>query len=179
MKIKITIATLICVATGFVFSISDTASAQENSDRNSILNKTFPILKAETLTKRMVTFPTDTKGKYTVICFSFTQKTQSQAESWTNVLLAKFPNKEINYYEIPMLETGYKLVKRFIDNGMRDGVDSKLHDFVTSYYRKELLMPSSKVVYLFLLDTEGKIKYSTEGSASVTKLGELYDKINL
>lgn len=185
LKMKITIASTLCIITGILFSISDTSSAQESSNRDKILNKFFPTLKAETLTKKMVTFPTDTKGKYTIICFSFSQKTQPQAESWTNVLLEKFPNKEINYYEIPMLETGYKLVKRFIDNGMRDGVDSKLHDYVTSYYgdlsvyRKELLMPSSKVVYLFLLDENGKIKYSTEGAADFTKLGELYDKIKL
>jgi hypothetical protein len=161
----------------------DNKTLSQNKDRNSVISQFFPNLTVETLAGKTVNFPKDTKGKFTVICIAFVQDAQSQADTWTKAILEKYPNKEINYYEIPMLKSGYRFVRRFIDGGMRKGVKITLHNNVATYYgsleeyKKQLVMLNDDRVYLFLMDAEGKIKYTSESSANAKKLEELFQKI--
>jgi putative protein-disulfide isomerase len=160
------------------------SSLTANLKRNAIINSKFPDLKAETLAKQDIEVPKDMLGKPTIVCIAFDGSVQNLIDTWASPILAKFPNKEINYYEIPMIKTGYKLMRGMIDGGMRSGVSEALHNNVATYYgslsdyKKQLMMDDKDNCYLFLLDKEGMIKYTSDANADDTKLAELFAKIN-
>jgi hypothetical protein len=117
------------------------------------------------------------------LCFAFVQKAQSLVDTWTFPILEKYPSDEIHYYEIPMLAGGYKIVRGFIDGGMKRGVPQNLHRHVATYYgplnkyKSDLSMPDSKTVYLFLLDKNGVIIHRDEGAANREKLSKIFSLI--
>jgi hypothetical protein len=151
------------------------------TDRETLLDKVFPELKAECLSKKNITFPTDVLGKPTIIAIVFESDAQELVDTWIKPVTAKYSNNEVNYYEIPMISGNYKIMKSVIDNGMRSGVPKNLHDNVATYfgkldeYKTNLMMPDKNSCYIFLLDKEGKIKYISSGKADNKKLTELYD----
>jgi ATP10 protein len=63
---------------------------------------------------------------------------------------------------------------------MRGGVPKDLHDNVATYYGKlnkyksNLMMYDKNSCYVFLLDKNGRIKFTTESTASPEKLAELF-----
>jgi ATP10 protein len=152
----------------------------DNTDRNVLINTSFPELKAQTLSKQDRIFPRDVAGKPTIICIAFEGAAQSLVDTWTTPTLAKFPNSEVNYYEIPMIKTGYKFMRGFIDGGMRSGVPKDLHKNVATYYgdlsayKKTLMMNKKESCYMFLLDKSGIIQYVSEGVADADKLTKVY-----
>jgi ATP10 protein len=155
----------------------------DKKDRNSLINKDFPNLSAETLSGKAINFPKDTKGKFTIICIAFSDNAQPLADTWTKAVLEKYPNNEVNYFEVPMLKKGLKFMRGIIDGGMRRGVAKNLHDKVATYYGKlpdyktQLLMPDDDGVYVFLLDINGKIVATTEDTASPEKTKLVFQKI--
>ncbi len=156
---------------------------QHISNRNELINSTFLELKAETLSKKEITFPTDVSGKSTVLIIAFKGEAQKLVDTWTIPILKKYTNQEINFYEIPMISGGYKIAKGFINKGMRSGVPKKNHGNVATYYGKlkdyktNLMMNNNKSIYLYLLDKTGKIKYISDAEATETKLTELFKTI--
>jgi putative protein-disulfide isomerase len=159
------------------------SSRTANLKRNVLLNTPFPEIKVRTLTKKEINLPKETLGKPTIICLAFDGAVQNLVDSWASPLLAKYTNQEINYYEVPLIKTGYKLFRGFIDGGMRSGVDKNLHNNVATYYgslsslKKNLLMDNKKTCYLFLLDNSGIIRYVSDESADEAKLLCLYNAI--
>ncbi len=145
----------------------------------------FPEIKTISLAGDTVLIPNDTRGKPTLLCFAFVQNAQWLVDTWTLPVLEQYPSDEINYYEIPMLAGGYKFVRGFIDGGMKRGVPSHLHRHVATYYgpmekyKSELQMSDNKTIYLFLLDAEGVIIHTDEGTATDEKLRKLYSMIGL
>jgi hypothetical protein len=153
-------------------------------ERNLLEGKAFPSLIAETLTGKIINFPKDTKGKATIICIAFSDKAQPIADEWTKAIIAKQPEKDFNYFEIPMLKKGLKIMRGMIDGGMRKGIPKNLHNNVATYYgtltdyKAKLIMPNDDNVYLFMLDSEGKIVVSFEGNMTVEKLAQIFNSIN-
>ncbi len=154
-----------------------------NLKRNVLLNLKFPEMKVQTLSKKDITFPTETIGKPTILCLVFEGKAQSLVDTWTTPILAKYANNEVNYYEIPMIKSLYKIMKNTIDNGMRKGVPEKLHGNVATYfgslsdYKTKLMLDDTDNCFIFLLDKKGVIKYVADNVADAQKLSALYDKV--
>jgi putative protein-disulfide isomerase len=158
-----------------------------NLKRNTILGMKFPEMKAQTLSKKDIIFPAETLGKPTILCLVFDGKAQSLVDTWTTPILEKYPNNEVNYYEIPMIKSVYKIIKGTIDNGMRKGVPEKLHKNVATYfgslsdYKTKLMLDDTNNCFVFLLDKEGTIKYVSDNVADADKLNAMYtaiEKIN-
>jgi ATP10 protein len=152
----------------------------ENSKRNALIGTAFPEIKAQTLSKKDIVFPTDLAGKPTIICIAFEGSAQPLVDTWATPVLAKYPNQEVNYCEIPMIASGYKFVRGFIDGGMRGGVPKNLHNNVATYYgslssyKTNLMMDKKDSCYLFLLDKSGAIQYLSEGVSDADKLNKMY-----
>jgi hypothetical protein len=144
-----------------------------------IVKSMFPTIKAKTLAGNDISFPEDTKGKKTLIVIAFEQIAQPQADSWTIEVLNTFKNKEINYYEVPMLEIGYTFIRGAIDGGMKRGVDSRLHDNVATYYgplggyKSTLQTEDSSILHVFLLDEKGVVIYTTNGAITDQKFAQV------
>jgi hypothetical protein len=152
----------------------------EDPKRDALINTIFPEIKAQTLSKKDIVFPKDAAGKPTIICIAFEGSAQSLVDTWAAPVLAKYPNQEVNYYEIPMIKSGYKFVRGFIDGGMRGGVPKDLHNNVATYYgglsdyKTNLMMDKNGSCYLFLLDKTGVIQYVSEGVSNADKLTQMY-----
>jgi hypothetical protein len=153
------------------------------TERSSLVNTPFPELKARTLAGRSIIFPAGTKNKATIICVAFKDEAQPMADTWTKDIMANYGDSLINYFEVPMLKNGLKLMRGMIDGGIRKGIDKTLHDNVATYYgglesyKKALLMPDDLGCYIFLLDKAGMIQFTEQGSADAEKLQQLYSRL--
>jgi hypothetical protein len=151
--------------------------------RDALLGKIFPELKAQTLSKQAVAFPKDVAGKPTIICIAFVGDAQSLVDTWTTPILKKYPNQEVNFYEVPMIKGAWGIMSNMIDGGMRSGVPKALHGNVATYYgslssyKTDLMMDDKRSCYLFLLDKTGVIQFVSESSSDGGKLAALYAAI--
>jgi hypothetical protein len=156
---------------------------KSTTNRDTLLNQLFPKIKVQTLSKNKIELPEFTLGKPTIICIVFEQSAQALVDTWTQPVLEKYKNGEVNYFEIPMISSGYKWMSGFIDGGMRSGVPKNLHNNVATYYGKlnqyknDLMLYNNKSCYLFLLDNTGHIKFLDEGASSTIKLNQLFMQI--
>jgi ATP10 protein len=182
MKRKILFASILIVAilvfVKIIFAQKEIIMIQSNTN-SSLVGTSFPAMEVQSLSKIKMDLPTYTFGKPTILCIVFDQNAQFKVDTWTLPILDKYKNEEVNYLEIPMINANYKWVSRFIDNGMRGGVPEELHKHVATYYGKLndykniLQMVDKNSCYLFLLDKQGIIQYTTSGIASVEKVSEL------
>jgi hypothetical protein len=160
--------------------IKSTNKSADVTPRDALINSVFPEIKAQTLSKKSIVFPKDVAGKPTIICIAFEGSAQSLVDTWTTPVLAKYAQNEVNYYEIPMIKSGYKIVRGFIDGGMRGGVPKELHSNVATYYgglsdyKTNLRMDKNGSCYLFLLDKSGAIQFVSEGVSDAEKLTKMY-----
>jgi ATP10 protein len=193
MKInaQYTLFSLVFIAFSYISckrqDMNSTKKMGSKSSREALINTAFPEIKATTLSKQNIVFPKDVMGKPTIICVAFVGAAQSLVDTWTTPILAKYPNQEVNYYEVPMIKTGYKFMRRFIDGGMRSGVPKALHGNVATYYgnlktyKSDMKVADVKNCYVFLLDKTGVIQYVSDSSSDAGKLTALFgaiDRIN-
>jgi hypothetical protein len=166
-----------------LFSVTSLPAQSSVKDRNSIINKAFPEVKAKTLLNNMITFPAVVKNKITIICIAFNDDGRPKSDTWVKEIPKIYADSGVVFYELPMIKNAPKLFRGMIEKGMRKETDVKLHDNVANYYGKindyktKLLMDDENTCYTFLLDKNGLIKYSTVGKATPENLKELDAKI--
>jgi len=108
---------------------------------------------------------------------AFYREQQLLVNSWlpaVQELQRKYP--ELHMYELPVISTGYLLMKWIIDNGMRSGIkDPNTRDHTITIYtdtkkfRKDLDMPTDETIYVMLVDASGAVRWKTGGF--VTPMG--------
>lgn len=147
----------------------------------------FPELKAETLDDKTVTFPTDTKGKSTLICMAYSADAETDLKTWYEPTYDKFIAKtelmsdmyDVNVYFVPMF-TGVKAAgadKAKAD--MKKTVQEDLQPHVVVYrgkledYKEKLKMDDKTKPYIYVLDKEGKIVFVTSGAYTEEKMDEI------
>jgi hypothetical protein len=142
----------------------------------------FPVIKAETLSKKEVVFPEVTRGKYAFILIAFKRQTQGGVDSWLEPFIKDYGGRDdIDFYEIPMISGNWKWMSSWIDSGMRQGVAEFKHDHVATYYGplkkyfEYFGVRDSGTVYVFLVDPEGQIIWRETGPADDRKYGKLKD----
>ncbi|MBD3224083.1 MAG: hypothetical protein GF313_05100 [Caldithrix sp.] len=172
--------------TGLLFML---VVLQAQSQDQTLLNEdnigmSFPELEAETLSGKDVLFPDSVAGKITLLLIAFERDTQSKIDSWLNPFIQVYGDSTfIDFYEIPMISTGWKLIAPIIDGGMRSGVPQARHDHVSTYYgrlssyKEKLGMNDKSECYLFLLDSRGHIQWQSTGSFSRQDFNQLQAKI--
>lgn len=151
----------------------------------------FPELKAETLTNSTITFPTDTKGKSTLICMAYSADAETDLKTWYEPTYDKFIAKtelmsdmyDVNVYFIPMF-TGVKAAGADkAKEDMKKTVQADLQPHVVVYrgaldaYKETLKMDDKAKPYIFVLDTEGKIVFVTSGAYTEEKMDEIDEYI--
>ena len=63
--------------------------------------------------------------KPSVLAVAFKQKAQLCINSWADEFFPKYGiNKDVHYYEIPMLGAQWTMARNWIDGGMRGGVQA-------------------------------------------------------
>lgn len=94
-------------------------------------------------------------------------------DSWARPFEKEFAkDSRFTVYEVPMINAGWKVLSWMIDSGMRGGIPVEKHDYVVTFYgdysgyQKTLGMENTNLAYVFLLDTEGIVRWKGEGYAS-------------
>jgi hypothetical protein len=134
----------------------------------------FPPLKVRDLEGTDHTIPYDLPGGPHVIVLAFQQWHQAVVERWKpwlEVLAERHPGTEV--WEVPSISRGYRLFRSGIDGGMAAAipdVGTRRHT-LTAYtdlgaLGRALELPSFETVYVFLIDCEGHILWSTSGEPS-------------
>ena len=150
------------------------------------VGKPFPALSGNTLEDKPVALPENTKGKYTLLCLTYSQKSTDLLSPWFQPVYDTFvgdPDYDLNMYFVVMLSGIKELAAGTIEKKMKQGIDPVLHSHILLYkgeigsYKQALNMPDKELPYFFLLDKDGKIIYQTSGAYSDKKLEEIESKI--
>lgn len=151
-------------------------------DPASLIGKTFPTVRGETLEKQPRTLPADLAGKPTLLLVGYKQSSQFDIDRWmVGLLQLKTP---IEFVEVPTISGMLPgMFANQIDNGMRGGIPKELWAGVITVYGDahrieaftgtENPMPSRVI----LLDATGKVLWFHDRGFSPVLLQELDAKI--
>lgn len=101
-------------------------------------------------------------------------------DSWVRLFEQEFGKDSMfAVYEVPMINTDWKVLSWIIDSGMRGGIPVEKHDYVVTFYgdysgyQEALGMENTNLAYVFLLDPEGIIRWKGQGYPSSETENEL------
>jgi len=153
--------------------------------------QTIPPFSGENLNNKQVTIPTDTKGKYTLLCFATGMKAQKDLETWLDPVYNKFIAKtglmdefyDVNVFFIPVFSGSNasmqgSIRKKFGETAQDDVKGNVLFckDDLTEVL-KTLSISDESTPYFFLLNPEGNIIYRATGPYSEAKFDKIDDLI--
>jgi len=145
----------------------------------------FPEVSGENLEQKKYNLPHDLEGELNLVIIPFQRRHQTLVDQWSLFLNnIERSNHNFRYYEIPTLNSGYKLMRSIIDGGMRAGIPDKSvrERTITLYtnknlFEKQLNIKSEDTIYLFLIRKDGEILWKNKGQFEQQKGEELLKTI--
>ena len=164
-----------------ILSICFFANAQAQT------GEVFPMLIGQTLSGEVIDLPESVQEKYTIIGVAFSKNSQEQFESWVNPVYNKFIAKtgmmddlyDVNAYFIALFTGAKKSAMDGVMKRMKAKSDENIFPYVLFYkgeiemYKQKLKLDDKSKAYVFLLDSVGKIVYSTSGIYTKKKMLEI------
>jgi hypothetical protein len=145
----------------------------------------FPSLRAENLLGQEFSIPDDLPGDIRVVFVAFKQRQQPRVDTWLAVadsLQADFPG--LRYFELPTIARPYKIMKPVIDNGMRSGIaatEARARTITVFTHVGRFVeatgLPGTDDIAVFLLDGEGRIRFTGTGPRTPEKEAALREAI--
>jgi hypothetical protein len=137
----------------------------------------FPSIQADNLNGETISLPGGLAGSRNLILIAFQREQQKDLDTWLKALPAiAAAAPEFDYYECPTIQKPNRMVRFFIDNGMRSGIPDKAQRArtVTLYlekapFKEALGIDSEKTVYALLIDKAGNILWREDGLFSEAK----------
>ena len=131
----------------------------------------FPLVEGTNLEGERFALPTDFKGELNVVLVAFKREQQTDVDSWTPLLKSVAETRrDLRTYELPVLARGYRLMRPFIDGGMRRGIpDVAVRAATITLYidktpfREALRLPDEDRIYVLLVDRRGRVQWRTDG----------------
>lgn len=131
----------------------------------------FPSVEGSSLEGEHFVLPSDLKGELNVVLVAFTREQQADVDSWTPFLKTAVESRhEVRVYEIPTLGRRYRLMRPFIDGGMRRGIPDAAVRAATitlyidkSPFRESLRLPDEDRIYVLLVDKQGRVYWRGDG----------------
>lgn len=152
----------------------------------SSAQQSFPDLTGKTLAGQLVKFPTDIKGKFSLIGVALSIKAQDDLNTWVEPVYKSLVDNimfPINLYFIPMTGDVKIMSQDKIEAKMKEQLDTVLYKYVVVYpgqvspYISPLKIQDKNKPYFFVVDPKGKIVYTTSGAYSDAKLEAITDKM--
>ncbi len=157
--------------------------------QTNIIGKPFPSMDVETINDLKMKLPDSVKGKYTLLGLAYSKKAEDELVTWFEPIFHKFIEKptglmkgfghEVNVFFIPMFTginaAGAGIAKR---KALKT-TDPQLMPYILFYkgqlkpYKESLNLEGKDSPYFFVLDSTGKVVYTTMGSYSEDKLDEI------
>jgi hypothetical protein len=131
----------------------------------------FPVVEGRNLEGQTLVMPRDFAGDVNVVFVAFKREQQADVDSWAptlDTLRARRPG--VRVYELPTLAREYRLMRRFIDGGMRGGIpDSAVRAATITLYidkapfKRALGITSEDHIQVFVVDRGGRIRWQGSG----------------
>jgi len=119
----------------------------------------LPVLKGQFLTGREAVLPDAARGRVALLALGFTYESRYAVEDWIRHFRKDFgENREVTFYEIPMIGGLARMDKWFIDSGMRKGTPKADQENVITVYggvdpwKKRVGFREPNAAYLILID---------------------------
>ena len=130
----------------------------------------MPELRGEYLSGRKAILPKDAAGRVALLLFGFTYQSRYAVEAWGKRFRGDFEkNRQVTFYEIPMIGGMARLGKWFIDSGMRRGTPKADQENVITVYggtelwKERLGVKAEDAAYLVIVDQTGKVVWRHSG----------------
>ena len=127
----------------------------------------FPPVQGKSLNGRSFALPADFGGTLNVVLIAFQRQQQAEVDTWTPMLrrLAA-EHSELRVYELPTLPRTLKLIRGFIDGGMRGGIpDTAVRAATVTMYidktpfKQALTIYTEDRIQVMLVDRAGVIHW--------------------
>ena len=156
-----------------------------------IISQPISNFTGHTLNQKQLTFPLDTKGKFTILCFATSLKSQNYLQTWLDPIYQKYIAKtgimddafDVNVYFIPVLKTSSRHIQENIQRQFSDNTPNELRSHVVfsdspaEPLIAELKLSDESLPYIYLLDKNGNIIYKTSGAYTEDKFDAIDDLI--
>lgn len=150
-------------------------SACIGSGVNSTVEKqaagTFPVMTGIDLHGNEKQLPESFEGKKNLVSIGFEREDQAEIDTWIEFAeTLETTNKDLRFYEVPLIYEINPAYRWWINNGMRSGVvgDEARTRTITVYTDREKFLEIMEMntdrIYTLLLDENGKILWRGEGA---------------
>ena len=165
--------------------LSACIGAGDNSPVVSRGPDNFPAMKGIDLTGEERPIPQSLEGDLNIITVAFEREQQSNVDTWipyAEQIIAE--HSYIRFYEIPLIYEMNMVMRGWVNNGMRSGIeDEKARERTITVYTDrddffEMMDMRRDTIYTLLLDGDGKILWRESGDASEKKIESLKTVIN-
>ena len=134
----------------------------------------WPEITGVNLNGQTVSLPKDLQNQYSILAVGFERYHQQHIDEWHS-WLKQTTNEKIKFYEVPIIYN-MNIIKRFwLNNVMRYYIKDETirGQTITVYTDREQLAEMMKLdlhdVYIFVINSEGKILWQEKGSLDETK----------
>lgn len=125
----------------------------------------FPRVTGRNLENREFTLPGDLEGELNVVLVAYERWQQDVIDTWTphlGKLAAEFSGLRV--YELPVISFAMRMMRVWIDGGMRYGIPDKAvrETTITLYtnvsaFNRALGLGSTRTIYVLLVDRQGRV----------------------
>jgi hypothetical protein len=146
----------------------------------------FPTVEGSNLEGEHFSLPSDFKGRLNVVLVAFRREQQADVDNWTPFLTTVGERRrDLRIYELPTLGRRYRLMRPFIDGGMRRGIpDAAVRAATITLYidkapfRESLRLPEEDRIYVLLVDQKGQVSWRAEGRFDARTGAELVRRLD-
>lgn len=146
----------------------------------------FPRVDGTNLEGRHFLLPSDFEGSLNVVLIAFTREQQGDVDTWAPFLKSALGSRpDLRSYELPVLARRYRLMRPFIDGGMRRGIPEAAVRAATitlyidkSAFRDALRLPTESRIHVLLVDREGRVHWRSDGVFTERAGAELVRRID-
>lgn len=173
-------STIFALLVGCVTAGSPSTGIRMSIAATDTLGK-FPIVEGSNLEGERFSLPADFKGELNVVLVAFRREQQGDVDTWLPFLKTMSESRhDLRVYELPTLGRRYRLMRSFIDGGMRRGIpDAAVRAATITLYidkapfRASLRLPDEDRIAVLLTDQQGRVFWRGAGRFDERMAGEL------
>jgi hypothetical protein len=146
---------------------------------------TFPTLTADDLNGRSLTLPAELPADRTIVFVAYKQRQQADIDAWAQALSLS-PGKAPAWVELPVVGSGARLIRGFIDNGMRSGITSTAQraQTVTIYQSAEVVnaplgFSGTGTIRVLVVRRDGEVLVALSGPVTDEGLAQVRQAMGL
>jgi hypothetical protein len=157
--------------------VRDSSQGRSGEFMTSNEPRYFPEVVGRNLEGQEFQLPRDFGGAVNLVLVAFRREQQALVDTWLPPAAALADSVgDLQYYELPVLNRNYRLVRPFIDGGMRAGIDdlAARERTITLYidkrpFREALGITNEDTIYVLLLGSGGRVTLMLDGEYSEAK----------